>query len=328
MGWKIIVSMLLAIIVLLGLALFALVIFFPFLFGIETQEHNTEVTLIDSETGQPLSGLNLIVTTNDSVVGSFNTNPDGKIEIKLPPGEYTAIVNNTGFHVLRYDFKVSETGTKLISIQVVPEEPCEESWKCGEWGECSGSIQTRTCIDENECNTTKSKPSEIQACFEPQCESHTDCDDNEACTLEFCVNGKCVIRDVSECTTGDDCCPTGCNYDQDRDCPTTDECQEASECDDGLAKTIDYCLGTPKRCAHKLIMDCANDDGYCPPGCHGGNDNDCSSSLCYSHDACDRGNDCEQHRCIAGACVYTAMPEGSDCDGGTCCSGECTSGAC
>ncbi|MCK4714427.1 MAG: PGF-pre-PGF domain-containing protein, partial [Candidatus Aenigmarchaeota archaeon] len=42
--------------------------------------------------------------------------------------------------------------------------PCVESWSCGEWSECSGSIQTRTCVDANNCGTIVNRPDEAQEC--------------------------------------------------------------------------------------------------------------------------------------------------------------------
>jgi hypothetical protein len=41
---------------------------------------------------------------------------------------------------------------------------CQEDWTCGEWGACSGGVQTRACADANACGTTLQKPSESQTC--------------------------------------------------------------------------------------------------------------------------------------------------------------------
>ena len=44
---------------------------------------------------------------------------------------------------------------------------CNPSWRCGSWtpAECpSSEIQTRTCLDENECGIDKNKPKETQTC--------------------------------------------------------------------------------------------------------------------------------------------------------------------
>jgi hypothetical protein len=41
---------------------------------------------------------------------------------------------------------------------------CTESWTCGEWGQCAGGVQTRTCVDANACGTVLQKLSESQTC--------------------------------------------------------------------------------------------------------------------------------------------------------------------
>lgn len=41
---------------------------------------------------------------------------------------------------------------------------CNESWDCGEWGECLDGKQTRNCIDLNNCGTEKDKSLIEQSC--------------------------------------------------------------------------------------------------------------------------------------------------------------------
>lgn len=46
-----------------------------------------------------------------------------------------------------------------------PEEECIESWTCSDWGPCQPEgIQTRTCIDENDCGTEDDKPETEREC--------------------------------------------------------------------------------------------------------------------------------------------------------------------
>jgi hypothetical protein len=45
-----------------------------------------------------------------------------------------------------------------------PANECKESWVCSQWGDCVDGLQTRECIDENNCGTTENKPSETQTC--------------------------------------------------------------------------------------------------------------------------------------------------------------------
>ncbi len=50
-------------------------------------------------------------------------------------------------------------------IQPSESRTCEENWTCTEWSECSpDGIQTRTCVDVNECGTEENKPEEERSC--------------------------------------------------------------------------------------------------------------------------------------------------------------------
>ena len=42
---------------------------------------------------------------------------------------------------------------------------CTVSWVCSDWNTCENSIQTRVCIDENNCGIDDDKPSETQSCL-------------------------------------------------------------------------------------------------------------------------------------------------------------------
>jgi hypothetical protein len=41
---------------------------------------------------------------------------------------------------------------------------CTESWQCTEWSACSNDLETRTCIDVKNCNTTRNKPLTERSC--------------------------------------------------------------------------------------------------------------------------------------------------------------------
>ncbi len=42
-----------------------------------------------------------------------------------------------------------------------------------------------------------------------------DCDDQNACTMDTCLGGKCLREPIYDCIDNDGCCPKGCN---DSDC--------------------------------------------------------------------------------------------------------------
>lgn len=51
------------------------------------------------------------------------------------------------------------------TASVHEDTECIEDWVCGEWGLClEGGIQTRTCTDENLCDTDEDKPEDTQSC--------------------------------------------------------------------------------------------------------------------------------------------------------------------
>ena len=52
-------------------------------------------------------------------------------------------------------------GTKLVVGE------CNESWACTDWSDCINNIQTRSCIDRNECATELEEPSLSQSCLLP-----------------------------------------------------------------------------------------------------------------------------------------------------------------
>ncbi len=55
---------------------------------------------------------------------------------------------------------------KLIDL-TTERDCCIESWQCSSWGSCSDGKQTRTCSDNNDCDTEFSKPEETRTCEKP-----------------------------------------------------------------------------------------------------------------------------------------------------------------
>ncbi|MHA1868356.1 MAG: putative metal-binding motif-containing protein [Candidatus Heimdallarchaeaceae archaeon] len=48
--------------------------------------------------------------------------------------------------------------------EITEPEPCKEAWSCSGWTSCIEGLQTRTCIDSNNCGTEKNKPGEELIC--------------------------------------------------------------------------------------------------------------------------------------------------------------------
>lgn len=96
------------------------------------------------------------------------------------------------------------------------------------------------CKDEDGCCPSKCNATEDNDCVSDECGVDIDCDDNDPCTDDSC-NGTpkvCLNIAETECVDEDDCCPSGCVYDEDKDCEKPivcgDDFCEANE-------TIDNC---------------------------------------------------------------------------------------
>mgnify|MGYP001593204240 CR=1 FL=1 len=48
---------------------------------------------------------------------------------------------------------------------------CEEKWRCTSWSACQDYIQTRNCLDENDCGTSEEKPLIERNCGNPEKEN-------------------------------------------------------------------------------------------------------------------------------------------------------------
>ena len=121
---------------------------------------------------------------------------------------------------------------------------------CPDDAYCEGtgtSCTTDTCVN-NACKHIQ-KP----GC----CESNSDCNDNNNCTLGECVDSKCIYN----ANLGDPLC-----------------CQTPSDCNDGDSCTEDTCVNY--FCANQPMDECCLlPPGEIDPGCL--DDNACTCDICY-----------------------------------------------
>src|SRR3989344_1191883 len=60
----------------------------------------------------------------------------------------------------------SRTNSTNLTTSAAPAvQLCLENWVCNEWSECVDGVQTRTCVDTNDCGTQQNKLPESRACI-------------------------------------------------------------------------------------------------------------------------------------------------------------------
>ncbi len=147
----------------------------------------------------------------------------------------------------------------------------------------------------------------LRTIWENECTLNSDCNDSNTCTIDFCVGNQereCQYFNITECKDNDNCCPAGCRYEKDNDCPDY-ECYNNSMCNDSIVETKDYCK--EYICFHEIITECINHDNTCPNGCfltHNKEDPlqdlDCHpDNKCIKHTNCNDGNDSTSDYCYA-----------------------------
>lgn len=176
------------------------------------------------------------------------------------------------------------------------------------------------------------------------CSVNTDCDDNNACTVDSCVKETCSYKFLpgccasdSQCDDFDSCtenrCVSGkCQYPAAASC-----CESASDCDDLNACTKDSCEdGNCEYSVDKNIAGCCTTDFDCIVNipCVTGSCNPTSKTCqaiytpnCCNIDAqCDDGNTCTKDSCVDGLCVFSPDPTqfgccttDADCNTGNAC---------
>lgn len=58
----------------------------------------------------------------------------------------------------------TEQPSQTTNQTVTQQQACQEKWVCSEWSECINGVQTRTCVDQNNCGTNNKEPFTSQPC--------------------------------------------------------------------------------------------------------------------------------------------------------------------
>jgi len=159
-----------------------------------------------------------------------------------------------------------------------------------------------------------------------------NCNDNNACTRDSCVNGQCLNTPII-CNDGNACTDDACN-------PQTGCVFSTKNCNDNNACTIDLCnpqvgcVNTPIDCSDNNA--CTNDNCnpqtgcfYTPRDCN--DNNPCTSDQClngichFTEIVCNDNNACTNDYCVNGTCIFVPVDCG---DNNACTIDECISGNC
>ncbi len=154
---------------------------------------------------------------------------------------------------------------------------------------------------------------------DPPATCPTSCNDNDPCSQDVMTgsaancNVTCGYTPVSDCISGDQCCPTGCHAINDGDClpncgngvvEVGETCDPPATCpntcDDLDACSQDSLAGSAANCDAVCMFDaitaCVSGDQCCPSGCDSVSDSDCNSvcgnGVLESGETCDPPSTC------------------------------------
>lgn len=70
---------------------------------------------------------------------------------------------------------IKNTSQNNANNTIETTQECIENWNCGNWSLCINGTETRTCTDQNNCNTTKNKPEVKKNCCFWDCTEWSQC---------------------------------------------------------------------------------------------------------------------------------------------------------
>ncbi|MEM5871334.1 MAG: hypothetical protein QW051_00510 [Candidatus Aenigmatarchaeota archaeon] len=133
-----------------------------------------------------LNGRELKDETNDEYIfyTGYTSAGTHNITVIISDGELT---DSHEWRVIVHDVPLPPSPPSPPSGPPPTKPPCKEDWRCTEWSTCPiYEIQTRTCVDINNCGTTYEKPEETRKCtYTPE----ANCSDG----IINCHHGGCEI---------------------------------------------------------------------------------------------------------------------------------------
>ena len=207
----------------------------------------------------------------------------------LPACISTAGINYTQ---IRFKVRLGATGQTTVSLQSCGPEPRRtgvQGFDIPPSGYTTDDLLKSTanalvtivpCDDNGDCNDGNACT--VDTCFGNTC-NHTpmSCLDADPCSIDYCSNGTC-FHDPVPCDAGE-ICYQGLCY---------DPCSTTSQCDDGIACTLDNCDTSPPPpvdgvCRH------TPDDSLCPDTFCAGKRCDIEQGCIFDHECfSSNGNPC------------------------------------
>jgi hypothetical protein len=201
---------------------------------------------------------------------------------------------------------------------------------CPPGGKCSA-------VDDGDCVAKCGNMIKEQGEMCDPCPTAATCK-SQGCNMKILrgtgCNVECVESTQSQCKSGDGCCPSNCNNDNDSDCP--------AKCGNGVVEKGETCdgncptncpdvqcqmrdlQGSAQQCNAKCvdkgnIKECRGGDKCCPSGCGHSSDSDCQAQSAGSK--CGAEDDCKSGLTCAGdgyCCPKTCFADGFLCQKGSC----------
>jgi hypothetical protein len=120
---------------------------------------------------------------------------------------------------------VNETCPLVNDDGVACQVACQDDGVCS-GGVCVGAPRDCSALD-SVCHVGQCDGA-LDACVATESPPQTACDDQDPCTQsDACLAGDCSGTPITSCTGGDQCCPAGCDFDDDDDCPAEEIVLEA-----------------------------------------------------------------------------------------------------
>jgi hypothetical protein len=108
------------------------------------------------------------ITADNFSSATLVTNPPvPKIAGSSETFEVTGLESNTLYYfALKTADEVPNWSaiSNVVSQRTALTDTCMPSWSCSDWSSCIDNLQTRTCIDTNECDTPVGKPETSSSC--------------------------------------------------------------------------------------------------------------------------------------------------------------------